>query len=72
MRNQASKPLLTETQIRRWAEEHCRRTGQWPRQRSGQVEEAPGETWGLLDNALRNGYRGLPGGSSLAKLLAKP
>ncbi len=29
---------------------------------------APGETWDLLDDYLRAGRRGLPGGSSVAKL----
>ena len=37
---------------------------------SGPVLAAPGETWRLLDGYLRAGRRGLPGGSSLAKLLA--
>ena len=31
---------------------------------------APGETWLAADMALRHGRRGLPGGSSLAMLLA--
>ena len=68
VRNPHSMPPLTEGQIWRWAEAHRRRTGQWPRLRSGPVEDAPGETWWNLDYALRHGYRGLPGGSSLAKL----
>lgn len=29
------------------------------------------ETWANVDNALRNGLRGLPNGSSLARLLAE-
>ena len=70
-RNRVSAILLTEGLIRQWAEEHRQRTGQWPRQRSGPVERAPGETWKLLDQALRKGHRGLPGGSSLAELLAR-
>jgi hypothetical protein len=31
----------------------------------------PDEKWRNIDNALRYGLRGLPGGSSLAKLLAE-
>jgi hypothetical protein len=33
------------------------------------AEDAPGETWAGIDSALRTARRGLPGGSSLAKLL---
>ena len=40
------------------------------RGRSGPISEAPGETWGAVDAALQKGSRGLPGGSSLALLLA--
>jgi len=37
----------------------------------GPVEAGPlGTTWRQIDNALRLGLRGLPGGSSLAQLLA--
>jgi hypothetical protein len=32
---------------------------------------APGETWAIVAGALFKGRRGLPGGSSLAKLLAE-
>jgi hypothetical protein len=71
VRNQTSVPPLTEAQIRRWAETHRRRTGKWPVQKTGPVDGAAGETWKNLDQALRNGHRGLPGGSSLAKLLGK-
>ena len=35
------------------------------------VTDAPGEKWSLIDCDLRAGQRGLSGGSSLAKLLAK-
>src|SRR5262249_52355965 len=38
---------------------------------SGPVPEAPGETWSMVDGALRVGLRGLPGGLSLARLLAR-
>ena len=34
------------------------------------IAEAPAETWSKVDNALRFGLRGLPGGSSLAILFA--
>jgi hypothetical protein len=35
------------------------------------VAFALGQTWLALDSALRNGHRGLPGGDSLARLLAR-
>jgi len=40
-----------------------------PRDSSGPVEDAPGETWKAIDVALHEGLRGLPGGSSLHALL---
>jgi len=48
-----------------------RSPGKWPNTNSGDVVDAPGEKWKLIDSGLREGQRGLPGGSSLAKLLAK-
>jgi hypothetical protein len=61
---------LTEAQILAWADAHHERTGRWPSLRTGDVTDAPGETWRGLNHALDSGYRGLPGGSSLAQLLA--
>src|SRR4051794_40970053 len=65
----ASGPPLTVGQVLAWAEGHFRRTGLWPNVRAGRVPEAPGETWGRIDRALRLGLRGLPGGDSLPGLL---
>jgi hypothetical protein len=62
-------PDLAVRDILRWAEVHHRRTGRWPSQGSGPVRGAPGERWGNVQSALYTGRRGLPGGSSLAKLL---
>jgi hypothetical protein len=69
-RHRASAPGLTVGQIQRWAADHERRTGRRPNVWSGPVLAVPGETWRLLDGYLRAGRRGLPGGSSLAGLLA--
>ena len=44
------------------------RTGEWPNEKSGAISELPGETWAKVMSALHKGGRGLPGGSSLAKL----
>src|SRR5262249_44024200 len=61
-------PLNLE-QIQTWAEAHRARTGEWPNRASGIIPEAPRETWLAVDKALRNGLRGLPGGSSLSRVL---
>src|SRR5262245_16983146 len=72
VRNCRALPHLTRGLTRAWAERHRRRTGRWPTADSGRVVGAPGETWGAVDSALRQGRRGLPGRSSLAKLLREP
>jgi hypothetical protein len=69
VRNRASIPPLTEAQILAWADSHKERTGHWPKVTSGAIAGAPGETWRAIEDALRHALRGLPGGSSLAKLL---
>jgi hypothetical protein len=66
-----TRPPLTERQILAWADAFHARTGTWPRPTSGAVAEAPGETWGAVEAALHRGGRGLPEGSSLARLLAR-
>jgi hypothetical protein len=68
VRNSWGRPL-TRRVVAVWARAHRRRTGSWPTVRSGAVPEAPGETWRNIDAALRDGSRGLPGGSSLSRLL---
>lgn len=70
VRNPKGLPQLTLAQIRRWAVAHRKRTGDWPRQKSGPIVDAPGETWVGVDRCLAHGHRGLQGGSSLARLLA--
>jgi hypothetical protein len=63
---------LTEDQIVAWAEAHRAARGHWPEEREGQVRGAPYYlTWRMVDNALREGQRGLPGGSSLRRLRAR-
>jgi hypothetical protein len=63
-------PPLTIGQVLAWADAHRERTGAWPSQASGEIVDAPGETWLAVSGNLRTGGRGLPGGSSLARLLA--
>ena len=62
---------LSDEQILEWADAHHARTGRWPSVTSGPMIEAPDESWIALNNALEGGYRGLPGGSSLARLLVE-
>ncbi len=65
------QPRLTHEIILRWADAHHARTGTWPNTRSGRVVGGGGETWHAIDRSLRHGRRGLRGGSSLARLLAR-
>ncbi|HVA50494.1 MAG TPA: hypothetical protein VNH11_29370 [Pirellulales bacterium] len=66
---QAVGPRLTEAMILAWADDHYRRTGLWPQTHSGRVAAAPHTRWSAVSKGLREGRRGLPGGSSLAQLL---
>ena len=69
-RHQANLPRFQEDQILAWADAHFARTGRWPAITSGPVRDAPDETWAKINDALRKGFRGLLGGSSLARFLA--
>jgi hypothetical protein len=71
VRNVKDLPPLCEEQILKWADEHRERTGSWPTKDSGAIPGIRGEKWESIDMALRKGARALPGGSSLAKLLAE-
>jgi hypothetical protein len=63
------RPPVTERQILFWADAYCKRTGRWPRAMSGPIPESPGDTWWVLNSALKKGSRALPGGSTLDQLL---
>ena len=69
VRNHLCLPRLTVQRILSWADAHHERTGSWPRTSSGRVFGTLQETWSAVDRALTIGYRGLPGGGSLARLL---
>lgn len=71
VRNPRRLPPLTEEIILGWADRHHRRTGKWPNYATGPVVDSPGDSWLAVDSVLRQGHRGLPGGSSLARLLAE-
>jgi transcriptional regulator with XRE-family HTH domain len=63
--------VLTEATIMNHAAAHRRRTGRWPTAAAGPVSGVAGLTWRGVDQALRSGKGGLPGGDSLAALLAR-
>jgi hypothetical protein len=70
-RNKAALPPVTVEGILAWADAHQARTGEWPGVLSGPIPEAPGESWKAVNMALYRGFRGLPGGDSLAQLLRR-
>lgn len=67
---EATPRPLTEEGILSSADAYQAKNGWWPQTLSGPVEDAPAETWLGINLALSRGNRGLPGGSSLAQLLA--
>jgi hypothetical protein len=71
VQNVAALPPLSEAQILVWAHSHYEQAGCWPKRNSGKVRHAAGETWKRIDGSLQQGNRSLPGGSSLAQLLAQ-
>jgi hypothetical protein len=62
---------LSLTRILEWADAYYRRTGRWPTQRTGVIPRTRGVTWVSVAQAMREGLRGLPGGDTLASLLAR-
>ena len=70
VRNRMDPPRLTHKTILAWADAHHQRTGDWPSTSTGKVQAAPGENWSVINVALQQGHRGLPGGSSLVELLS--
>ncbi len=70
VRNKMDLQTLTLKQILVWADEHKKRTGEWPGKESGTVKGTD-ENWGMINSVLRAGKRGLRGRFTLAKLLAE-
>jgi len=64
-------PEFSPEQILGWAQTYQKRTGRWPNADAGLIPDTAGDTWAAVDNALRKGTRGCPGGSSLSRLLAR-
>jgi hypothetical protein len=62
---------LTVERILSWADAYHAEHGRWPNSASGPVAAAPSEKWSNINDTLRKGGRGLPGGSSLGCVLAE-
>jgi hypothetical protein len=69
--NARVRPVLRVPQIMKWARAYRRRMGRWPIASSGRIVGAAGESWAIINGALSKGRRGLPGGTTLARLLAE-
>lgn len=53
-RNKAPPPV-SEDEILKWADAYFARHGDWPIKKSGDIPEAPGETWSKVNSALIRG-----------------
>ena len=65
------RPRLTASKILSWADAFYRRAGRWPFVKAGPIPESPGDSWTIVENALRCGSRGLPGGDTLLRFLRR-
>ncbi len=70
-RNHMDVPRMSTEAILDWADAYRETNGKWPTRTCGAIPETVGETWSMVDAALVVGLRGLPGGDSLARLLAR-
>lgn len=61
-------PDLTLAEIKASIRGHLQAFGSYPRHDTPEKSNLGGSTWASINLALRRGYRGLQGGSSLAKL----
>jgi hypothetical protein len=53
------------------ARHHLWQTGEWPTYQTGPVLAAPGEHCRAIEFCLAKGCRGVPGGDTLRRLLAR-
>ena len=68
-----SRPSLTVDLILELADEYFAVNGRWPNATSGKVlnrGNAPG-SWSAINSALQTGLRGLPGNTSLSRLISE-
>ena len=71
IRPRAKKPRLSVSVILKWADAFHAARGRWPNRDDGLVAGTADENWNAIDRALAVGNRGLPGGTTLAKLLLR-
>jgi len=71
VRTASRKPHIRVKQILAWADEHRKRTGEWPKNRRESIGAVPWITWGQLSHALRAGHWGFRRGTTLRRLLEK-
>jgi len=71
LRNPKRPPKLSMGRIHEWAAAYRQRKGRWPTRESGPVAEAPGETWAMVDRAMRRAYRGIRRPCSLFSLFER-
>lgn len=73
IKNHLDLPVLSAKLILDWVKQYIDVHGKKPHRTSGVIEpvseEHKGITWTIVNTALEVGTRGLPGGSSLAKLI---
>ena len=67
----ARRQPLSIPQILAWADAFHARTGRWPTMTNTKIPAAPGISWWIVHDALDRGRRTLPGGTTLARLLAE-
>jgi hypothetical protein len=68
--NALNKPAdLSIAQILRWADTYFKVHGRWPTAKSRGLRMGPTVSWRIIEEALRLGMRGLPGGKSLEGVL---
>lgn len=71
VRHPLALPRLKLKDVLAWADDHRRRTGNWPTMEMGVVQAAPDETWARIDSALKGGARWRSARTSLAHILAR-
>ena len=63
------RPIRVE-EILAWADAHRAAHGTLPTREAGEIPQS-GDTWSAINRCLQYGFRGLPGGSTLIRLLKK-
>ena len=67
-----TKPEIKKSTAIDWIKKYYKDNGVYPKNNSGIIEYADEKlTWGGLDRALSDGFRGFDGGSSLSKFVSE-